>query len=74
MNGTYVVDAAPKSEEAPALDRSAYETPGARMIFAITRLADRGRLNVYQGTVAKKEITRRRKANKAARAARKAAR
>lgn len=72
MQGTtYVVDAAPK-EEAKVFDRSAYETPGARMIFAISRLADAGRLNVYQGTVPAKEIKRRRKAGKVARASRKA--
>jgi hypothetical protein len=68
MSTTYV-DASPK--ETP-LDRSAYENDGARMIFAISRLADAGRLNVYQGTVSDKTKTKRRKANKAARAARRA--
>lgn len=68
---TYVVDAAPKDEAKP-LDRSAYENDGARMIFAISRLADQGRLNVYQGTVPAKTVARRRKANKAARIARRA--
>lgn len=58
----------------PALTRDAYQTPSARMIFAITRLADAGRLNVYQGTVPAATVLRRRKANKAARAARRAGR
>lgn len=58
----------------PTLTRDAYETPGARMIFALTRLANAGRLSVYQGTVPAKTIARRRAANKAARAARRAGR
>lgn len=54
------------------LDRSSYATPGARMIFAITRLAEAGRLEVYQGTVPHATKLKRRAANKVAKASRKA--
>ena len=45
-----------------------------KFILALSKLAHEGRLNVYQGTVPAKEKARRRKANKAARAARRASR
>lgn len=54
----------------PVLTREAYETDGAKMIFAITRLADANRLTVYQGTVPAGTIAKRRAANKVARASR----
>ena len=69
MNG-YTVDATEESE----LDRSAYENDSAKMIFAITRLADANRLNVYQGSVPHAVKVKRRTANKAARIARRAGR
>jgi hypothetical protein len=70
MNGTpAVVDAS-----SPALSREEYENDGAKMIFAITRLAEANRLNVYQGTVPAKVKAKRRAAGKLAKAARKASR
>lgn len=65
----YTVDASPKSAQ---LDRSTYENDSARMIFAISRLANIGRLNVYEGTVPAGTIAKRRAANKVARASRRA--
>lgn len=56
----------------PVLTREAYENDGAKMIFAITRLAEANRLNVYQGTVPAKVKAERRKIGKLAKAARKA--
>lgn len=56
----------------PVLTREGYENDGAKMIFAITRLADANRLNVYQGTVPAKVKASRRAANKIAKASRKA--
>lgn len=55
----------------PTLTREEYENDGAKMIFAITRLADANRLNVYQGTVPHAVKVKRRKAGKLAKAARK---
>lgn len=55
---------------APTLSRESYENDSAKMIFAISRLSDAGRLNVYQGTVTDAERLKRRTANRAARAAR----
>lgn len=77
MQTTYPMSA-PQAQtvdaSSPALTREAYENDGAKMIFAITRLAAFGRLNVYQGTVPAKVKAKRRVIGKLAKAARKASR
>lgn len=72
MNTLFAEPVKTVDASSPVLTREAYENDGAKMIFAITRLAEAGRLNVYQGTVPAGTIAKRRKANKVARASRKA--